>query len=304
MTGRPVSQTVGPATVAMAVLISAMWGANVVGAKITLEAVPPIWNAFWRMALGLPLLLLWARAGGVDLWPERHDWRPLMLLSGLFSIQIILLNFSIQLTSPAYSSVLINASPILTNVVAHYYVPDDRLSRMRVLGLTIAFAGVFSVLSGTPETRLAPAPLLGNILSLVTAALIGVRMVYTQRLVQNLNSTKTIVWQVTLATPVFLLAGWFLEPLPRIADITPRIAAAMLYCGMGVVGIAFIWWVRLLEKHPPGLLSVFVFGTPLFGVLFSALLFGERISPALGVGVAAVAVGVLLVTLEKRLARS
>lgn len=304
MTRAPVSQTVGPTAIATAVLMSAMWGANVVGTKITLEAIPPIWNAFWRMALGLPILMLWARAGGVDLWPERRDWRPLMLLSSLFSIQIIVLNISIQLTSAAYSAVLVNAAPILTNVIAHYYVPDDRLSRMRVLGLAIAFAGVFSVLSGKPETRLAPAPLLGNILALVTAALIGVRMVYTQRLVQSLNSTKTIVWQVTLAIPVFVLTALYFEPLPVAAEITPRIAIAMLYCGVGVVGIAFILWVRLLEKHPPGLISVFVFGTPLFGVWFSALLFDEKISPTLGVGVAAVAIGVLLVTIEKRLART
>ena len=119
-----------------------------------------------------------------------------------------------------------------------------------------------------------------------------------------MNSTKTIVWQVTLATPVFLLGGWFFEPVPRLADITPRIAIAMLYCGLGVVGIAFILWVRLLARHPPGLISVFVLGTPLFGVWFSALLFEERISPTLGLGVAAVALGVLLVTLEKRLPRT
>lgn len=302
MTQRGELQTVGPAAIATAVLMSAMWGANVVGTKIALEAFPPIWNAFWRMALGLPFLLLWARAGGVALWPERAQWKPLMLLSGLFSIQIILLNLSIQLTSAAYSAVLVNAAPILTNLIAHYYVPDDKLSRMRALGLAIAFAGVFSVLSGRPETRLAPAPLLGNILALVTAALIGVRMVYTQRLVQSLNSTKTIIWQVTLAIPVFVLAGAAFEGAPIAGEVTPRIAIAILYCGVGVVGVAFILWVRLLEKHPPGLISVFAFGTPLFGVVFSAIVFGERISPTLGLGVAAVALGVLLVTLEKRLA--
>ena len=300
MTHRPGAEPVGTAAVATAVLMSAMWGANVVGTKIALEAVPPIWNAAWRMALGLPFLLLWARVGGVNLWPERSQWRPLMLLSVLFAVQIMLMNLSIQLTSAAYSAVLVNAAPILTNVIAHFYVADDRLSRTRILGLAIAFAGVASVLSGRPEARFAPAPRLGNILALLTAALIGVRMVFTKRLVQRVNSTKTIVWQVSLALPIFVAGGLLFEPGPITGEITPRIAAALLYCGVGVVGVAFILWVRLLQKHPPGLISVFAFGTPLFGVLFSTLLFGERISPSLGLGVAAVAAGVLLVTLEKR----
>ncbi|MEZ5393476.1 MAG: hypothetical protein R2724_11520 [Bryobacterales bacterium] len=54
------------------------------------------------------------------------------------------------------------------------------------------------------------------------------------------------------------------------------------------------------EVPAGGLLSVFVFPMPLFGVLFSALIFRESISPSLAAGVALVAIGILIVTLEKR----
>ena len=100
MTRRAAAEPVGAVAIATAVLMSAMWGANVVGTKITLEVFPPIWNAFWRMALGLPILLLWARAGGVELRPEREQWKPLILLSGLFSVQIILLNIGTDTSRP------------------------------------------------------------------------------------------------------------------------------------------------------------------------------------------------------------
>ena len=73
-----------------------------------------------------------------------------------------------------------------------------------------------------------------------------------------------------------------------------------LYCSFGVVGVAFILWVRLLKTNSPGLLSVFVFPTPLFGVLFSALIYRESPTVELVVGVAGVALGILLVTLENR----
>ena len=73
----------------------------------------------------------------------------------------------------------------------------------------------------------------------------------------------------------------------------------MIYCAWGVAGVAFILWVRLLEDHPPGLISIFVFPTPLFGVLFSALLFGESLNTALVVGVIAVALGILIVTWDR-----
>ncbi|MEZ5362226.1 MAG: DMT family transporter [Bryobacterales bacterium] len=282
-----------------AVGLSAMWGGNVVGIKITLETLPPVWCAFWRMLIGLPTLWIWARVGGVDLMPKPGEGRPLLLLGGIFGFQIMLLNWSVQLTSAAYSAVLVNAAPILTNVIAHFFVADDRLSKLRVLGLALAFGGVSAVLLGKPDERLATAPLLGNALALATALAIASRMVYTQRLVQGINSTRTIFWQVVFALPLFLIVALLTEE-PLAGPITVRTAAAMAYCSFGVVGIAFIVWVRLLEKYPPGLLSVFVFPMPLFGVLFSALIFRESISPSLAAGVALVAIGILIVTLEKR----
>ena len=292
---RPVTAGV----VLTAVALSAMWGGNVVGIKITLETFPPVWCAFWRMLIGLPVLWIWARAGNVELTPKPGEWRPLLALGAIFGFQIMLLNWSVQLTSAAYSAVLVNAAPIFTNVIAHFFVADDRLSKLRVLGLTLAFGGVSAVLLGKPDERLAAAPLLGNCLALATATAIAARMVYTQRLVQAVNSTRTIFWQVVFALPIFLAVALATEA-PLSGSITMRTAAAMAYCSFGVVGIAFIVWVRLLEKYPPGLLSVFVFPMPLFGVFFSALVFAERISPTLAAGVALVAVGILIVTSEKR----
>lgn len=300
MTARPGKlQRVGVASALTALCISAMWGGNIVGIKVTMEAFPPVWSAFWRLLLGLPTLWAWARVGGVDLKPEPDEWRPLALLGVLFGVQVTLLNLSVYLTSAAYSAVLLNAAPITTNLIAHFFVPEDRLTRRRVFGLAIAFTGVALVLAGKPDERLAPAPLVGNMLSLGTAFVIGSRMVYTQRLVQSIDSTRTIFWQVVFSLPVFFaVAAVFEEPNFQIDSWRPVIA--MAYCSFGVVGLAFIFWARLLTKHAPGVISVFVFPTPLFGVLFSALLFGERISALLGVGVVLVAIGILIVTRAKR----
>ena len=301
MTQRPpeISQGIGPKAFLTALLLSAMWGGNMVGIKVSLEAVPPIWGAFWRMVLGLPLLWLWARALNVELRPKAGELRFLLILACLFSTQVMVLNWSIDMTSAAYASVLVNAAPLFTNLIAHFAVPDDKITRNRMLGLLLAFGGVACVLAGRPDTRLATARVLGNILAVVTASMIGVRMVYTQRLVQRLDPVRTIFWQVVFSSLIFLAVASSTEPLLT-APMTLPVWVSMAYCGFGVVGVAFILWVRLLQKHPPGMLSVFVFPTPLFGVLFSALIFEERLGPALLVGMLGVAFGILIVTWEKR----
>lgn len=295
----PVPQRLSRAAVATALLLSAMWGLNIVGIKVSLQAFPPIWSAFWRLLLGWPVLAAWGRATGVRLRPRPGEWAPLMRLGGLFAVQIIMLNVSIGWTSAAFASVLLNAAPVFINVFAHYAVPGDRLSPRRALGLALAFGGVAVSLLGEPDAALAPRPLWGNILGVATAAVIGGRMVYTQRLVQTIDSTRTVFWQVGFSLPVFLVCAAAAEPW-MVGPLTAGPLLAWLYCSFAVVGVAFILWVRLLEANSPALLSVFVFPTPIFGVLFSELIYGERLPAELLVGVAGVAFGILLVTLEKR----
>ncbi len=292
-------QKLGTKAALIALTMSAMWGLNIVGIKVALEAFPPVWSAFWRLLLGWPALWLWAYCGGVPLRLQAHERRPLAILGVFFGFQIILLNVSISLTSAAFAAVLLNAAPIFINIISHHFVPGDRLSPTRTTGLAVAFVGVAVVLLGKPDASLAAHPTLGNILATVTAVVIAGRMVYTQRLVQNIEPTKTIFWQIGFSLPVFLVCASIAEPL-TVGPLTMRVIASWLYCSLLVVGVAFMLWVRLLQTHSPGLLSVFVFPTPIFGVLFSAVIYGETPPPELMVGVGAVALGTLLVTMEKR----
>jgi drug/metabolite transporter (DMT)-like permease len=98
---------------------------------------------------------------------------------------------------------------------------------------------------------------------------------------------------------IFLTGAVLFEPMTT-APLTARVVGGLLYQGLIVAGIGFILWVRLLHDHAPGVISVFGFPTPIFGVLFSALLFAEPLTRTLVIGMLFVAAGILIVTLEKR----
>ena len=280
--------------------LSAFWGANVVALKLSLGTFPPLWNAFWRMLAGLPVLYGWVRAQGVSVMPGPGEWPKLAVLGLIFVVQITLLNFGTYFTSAAYAVVLMNSHPIFTNVVAHFFAPDDRITPLRVLGLTLAFGGICVAFLGAPDARLAPRPVLGNVISIVTALAFAVRMVYTQHLVRRTDPARTILWQTMFAVPIFGPAAWLLEP-PLTGPLDWKPLLALLYQGFVVAGFLFIVWARLLRRTPVGALSVFAFPTPVFGVLASAWVFSEAIPSALLIGVAGVAMGILIVTLQPKL---
>jgi drug/metabolite transporter (DMT)-like permease len=289
------TEHIGWSSALTALLVSALWGGNVIALKIGLATVPPLWSAFWRFLTGVVAVALWAKAAGIPLKPEPGERRPLAILGLLFTLQITGLNLGVNATSPAYAVVLLNSHPIFTNLISHFFVPEDRLSRQRILGLVIAFTGICYLALGRPDAHLAPHPIQGNVIVVISALLLATRMVYTQRLVQTMEPLRPVVWQMFFSLPIFLAAALWIEPT-TLKPVTAVPVLAILYQGIAIGGLCFVVWTRLLRRHSPGSLSVFAFSVPVFGVLLSALIFGETITGRVIAGMAAVTAGIGIVT--------
>jgi drug/metabolite transporter (DMT)-like permease len=129
---------------ATALLLSALWGANPVAVKIGLADAPPLRLAFFRFVLGGLVILAyawWTRHPGVfDVRPG--EWRVLISLGVIFSIQIGTMNVGLSLTTAAHGAVLLNSYAVHTVVLAHFMIPGDRMTSAKVGGVLIAYTGI------------------------------------------------------------------------------------------------------------------------------------------------------------------
>ena len=282
----------------VALLLSALWGGNIVSAKIALATFAPFWTAFWRMFVGLAPVLLWAWKRGTRLWPQPGERRWLTYLGILTTVQISLVYLAVSFTSAGFASVLMNSHPIFTNFISHFFVPGDQLSWPRLIGLVAAFGGISVTFLGGPEARLASHPLAGNLLCTATAALFGARTVFTSRIVARIDYVRTVFWQTVITIPFYLATALTLEPM-TLQPVTWTAVAAMAYQGFISNGVCTILWIRLLRHHRPGEVAIFGSPAPIFGVTFSAIMLSEKLSPALLVGVASVAAGIFIVTRDR-----
>src|SRR3989454_12666390 len=73
---------------------------------------------------------------------ERSEWRPLVFLGLLFTLQIGSMNIGTALTSAAHSAILLNLYAVHTVVLSHFLIPDDRLTARRLAGVVVAYAGI------------------------------------------------------------------------------------------------------------------------------------------------------------------
>ena len=279
---------------AMAVLISILWGANTVVIKMGLEEAPPLRLAWMRFIVGGVVICLWAWATGrfAGFRVEPAEWRPLVLLGLLFSVQMTATNIGTWLTSAAHASVLLNLYAVHTVVLAHFLIPGDRLTARKLVGVLVAYSGI--VLLGARQIAHGSPTLLGDVIVTVAGVLLAERTIYLARAVQRLDPVKLLLTQAIVGTVLFVIISALVEPAQT--RWSWRLAASIGYQGVLISGFNFVVNLALLRRYRPSALSAFFLTQPIFGVIAAALVAGDPLTADLLVACAAVAVGIGLTT--------
>lgn len=297
-----VSQPIGIASALVCVCIVVARSGNPVAIKVVLQSLSPLYGAFARVAIGCASVGLCALIQGHALTPKREELRPLALLTFIYAVQISAIQIGSDYTSPVLVAILFNTYPITANFTSSFFVPEDRLTSARVIGLAAAFAGVVWIFLAPADTPLAPNPVLGNSLILVAATLLAFRMVYLRQLVLRIDYAKAVFWPLLFSLPLFLFgAAFFPGAIPRV-EPDWRIWVALFYQGIVVGGIGQLAWTYLVRKHTPGTVIVFSFLTPVCGLALSALYFSEPVPARLLEGLCAILAGIALAARRARVA--
>jgi drug/metabolite transporter (DMT)-like permease len=155
--------------IVIALLIHVLWGGNPVAVKFSLLVFPPLWTAFFRFAIAIVCVGIWAKLSGIPIWPARHEWPALMLIGVLFTVQIASMNFGFDLTTGSMGAVLIATNPIFAALFAHFLLAGDKLTVVKGFGLLVAFVGTALVLMrGLGDLQVAHG-VWGNIILLMSA---------------------------------------------------------------------------------------------------------------------------------------
>ena len=188
-------------------------GAAAIGTSavlVKLTEVGPVSSAFWRVALALPVLWVWARMAdpGAPGRAAPGSTRLLVLAGVFFAGDLAVWHWSIQLTSVANATLLANCAPIF--VVLAAWVLFKRTPRARfVAGLATALAGMALLLGGDFEHS--GPQLAGDALGIVTAMFYAAYQLTVTRARKTISTARimAVSGAVTAAIllPIALASG-------------------------------------------------------------------------------------------------
>ena len=285
-------------TLAVASLVGCcfLWGLNQVAAKAAMPEVPPLWQAASRSLGGAALVALWARWRGIRLFTHDATLRGGLLAGALFAAEFVCIFVGLQFTTASRMAVFIYISPFVVALGMPFIARAERLSRVQLAGLLLAFAGVaWAFAEGFTRPAAGPHQLLGDGLGVLAGVLWGATTLAIRGTkLAAASAEKTLLYQLAISAALLLLLA-----LTHGAPLPTRLST-LAWASMGfqiviVTAASYLVWFWLIRRYPATRLASFTLLTPVFGLLLGALLLGEPITARLVVALAAVATGIVLV---------
>lgn len=279
---------------AILLLCCVAWGLNQVAIKVSLAGVSPLFGAGLRSLVAAVLLWLWCGLRGEPLFVRDGTGRHGLLIGFFFTAEFVCIYAGLGFTTASRSVVFLYSAPFFVALGAHLFIPGERLTVAKSVGLVVAFAGLclaFADGLSLPSRR----ALMGDALELGggffwAANTVAVKMQADARLTPR----RTLFYQVAVSSVGLIgLAALWREP--GFTHPTPLVIVALAYQAVIVAFVSYLIWFWLLQRYAASGLASFSFWTPLFGVLAGWLVLGDRLTGHLGVAAALVAAGIYLV---------
>lgn len=295
----PVQRSVGPGVAALLVFLCLLLGLNQVAMKVGTAGISPVLLAGLRSIGSCTLLTVWCVARGVPLL-RRDGTLGLGLAIGLiFTLEFLLVFIGISYTHVSRAVLFFFSMPVFTALLAHRFVPGDRLTAAKIGGLAAALLGL-AIVFADGFGSVTPRALLGDLFCLSAAVLWAVLTVIVKAsALQHIPGEKTLLYQLVVSALLLPLLSSALGE-PGFVDPTPLVWASLAYQSVVIAFGVFATWFWLMRRHPASQLASFMFLTPIFGVLAGGLLLDEPLGPLLLLGMGLVAFGIWLVNRPAR----
>lgn len=272
-------------------MLAALWGGSFLFIRVAVTSFGTFPLMFLRTGIGaLVLLPMMLHAGALS--GLRANAGRIALLGLINSaLPFVLYGYAMLRLSAGYTSILNATVPFWSALVAFAWL-GERLSRPRVLGLVVGFAGVLVLVWG--RLRFGDDGLGLPIVAVFGATLsYGIGSVAAKRYLSQVDVMIGAGGSLFFAALMLLPFAAFSWPAQS-PDATAWLAAVLL--GVFCTGFGYVVFFRLIERiGSVGAVTV-TFLVPAFGMLWGALLLDESITLRMIAGTAIILAGTLLTT--------
>jgi drug/metabolite transporter (DMT)-like permease len=278
--------------IAGTMIASVIWGASFAIMKIALDSLSPLWFVVSRFA---PAALILAAICGKKLATiDKNLLRDGLTVGAVLAFAYTLLMIGLQQTAASNGAFISGTYVVFVPFLMWLFT-----KKIRAANFILAFVTLIGValLSLSAEFAIA----YGDIWILASAMLFGVHLTLLGRFSPNYDPFLLSLLQLVTVAIVNTVLALIFEPLPQLANFSPQLIYAILYCAIFPTIIAYLLQTAAQKIISPVAISVLLMAQVIFGAFFSWLLLDELFSPRQFLGAAVLIVCMVVSVLLENL---
>lgn len=271
-----------------------LFGSSFLLNKIAVASVPPIWLAILRVVIAAIAMSAASVAFGARMPKFGKSWGPLFVLGLLTAaIPYVGIAWGQSHIPSSLGGILFATIPIFTALIAPLMVAEAPLTRLRVLGIGLAFSGVVLAV-GTPQISGSQGQMAGALATLLAAFSYSLGTTYSRRH-PELSPMVIATGQLVTGSLILLPFGLIFVPVSGI-EVTAPAAAAVLAVGLLSTALPVLLLFWLIRNAGASNASVVAFFIPVAAVVLGAVVMAEPITAYTAGGFALILLGAVLTT--------
>ncbi|MEA1900474.1 MAG: DMT family transporter [Thermodesulfobacteriota bacterium] len=279
------------------VFLCIIFGANAVAIKISLFGLGTFTTAGLRFTIASIAICLWAKASGLSFKIREGQLYQLFVIGMIFTVQLSLFYLGLSKTNASRGTLVVNILPFFVLFLAHFFLPGDRITIRKIIGMVIGFTGVAFVFLDKESVTAGFRS--GDLIILAVAFLWACNIVYVKRIIDNFEAFHIVLYPMIFSVPFFFI-GAFLWDASIIAYVDLKIFGSLLYQSLVTAAFGFVAWNKMLQKYGATALHSFVFIMPIAGVMLGGIVLNEPITFNIIIALLLVVSGIIVINFKPK----
>lgn len=274
----------------LALLVPLTWALGFTVAKAALGEFPPLLLMSMRFFIA-GLILVWF----VPI--PRHCLKDLFWISLVGStVQYGLTFTGLSMIDASLGGIIVQLE-VPFSVLLAVIIFRERPGLLRIIGMTVSFIGI-ALIAGKPSLS---GQLEGILLTASGALVWAIGQIMYKRISSQIDGLTGIAWIGVIAAPQMLIGSMIFETgqVDALMNASWVGWASVVYLGLIMTVVGYGIWFTVLARNPVSHVMPVLLVLPIFTVLFSMLLLGERPSLEVLLGGVTILAGVSLIVFSK-----
>ncbi len=286
-----INTTMGSREWAMLIALSILWGGSFFFVGVAVTDLPPL--TIVSLRVGIAAIALWSIALVMGLRPPKNAgvWGAFLGMGLLNNaIPFVLIVWGQTQIASGLASILNATAPLFTVVVAGMLLPDERITRLKVMGVVVGFIGV-AVMIGLPalgksDSIPAQIAIIAAALSYAFAGVFG-----RQFKAMGINPIVTAAGQVTASALVMAPLALMIDGPIVIDEISKGTWASIAGLSVLSTSVAYVIYFKLLESAGATNLLLVTLLVPVSAIFLGSLFLNETLGVVHFIGITLIAIG-------------